>query len=78
MNEPQTPRIAANLRAEVGRLGISKSQLADVLHVSRETARKRLAGESVLTSEDLMNLNSAFGISPNDLLMTGADGKAVA
>lgn len=78
MNEPQTDRIAANLRAETARRGISKAQLADALHISRETARKRLKGESPLSSTDLLGLYSEFGISPTDLLMAGLNDEAVA
>ncbi|WP_337830544.1 helix-turn-helix domain-containing protein [Pseudonocardia sp. TMWB2A] len=70
--------LAAEIRAEIARLGMSRRRLA--LDIGREPSwlTKRLAGVIPMTTNDVESIATALGTSPVALVLATPSGRRVA
>lgn len=66
--ETTTRRVAANLRAELARQGMTQDDLAAALGVSQQAISRRLLGRGSLTVDDLEALARVLDTTPERLL----------
>jgi len=55
-------RIAANVRAEMGRRQITQTGLADVLNLSQTAVSRRLSGQVPFNVEELARIAAALNV----------------
>ena len=67
-DRPLTERVAEEVRALMGRYGVTQMQLVEVLHVSQTGVSKRLRGLIPFDINELGLLADYFGVDPGDLL----------
>lgn len=60
--------VAANVRAEAARLGLSQVVLAGRLGVSQETLSRRLTGRVPFDVDELVDVAGHLGVTPAELL----------
>ena len=60
--------VAAALRAEMARQGISQRQLADQLGHTQQWIQQRASGKTPITSDDFRRLAAVLGITPREFL----------
>lgn len=61
-------RIAANVRAEMARAGMTAYQLSELLGIHRNTATDRLAGRVAFSAQEVTILAARLGVTPDRLL----------
>lgn len=61
-NPTPRERVAANVRAEVGRRQITQAAVAEVLGKSQQTASKKLRGQVAFDVDELEALAQHFGV----------------
>ena len=52
--------VFSNLRAEMAREGVGIRDIADVLHVNRDTAERKLSRKSKIMLDDACKIKAAF------------------
>lgn len=72
MTQPLTETVAAEVRAELARRNISKTDAAAKLGISRTLLWNRLRGESPFTVDELEALAELLGIPAARFLSSGA------
>lgn len=70
-----TRRVAANLRAEVARQGLTQTALASRLNMSQQAVSRRLSGRHGLTVDDLQAFSEALDL-PIEQLIADQSAKA--
>lgn len=65
---PHRMAIAANVRAEVARKGIARSEVADLLGMSQSALSRRLTGTASFSAEDIAALADYLATSVDALL----------
>ena len=60
--DPITTKVAANVRAEMGRAGVSQAELASVLGLSQAAVSKRLRGSTRWRVDELAATASHLGV----------------
>lgn len=63
-----TDRVAAEIRAELGRQGITALEIAQRLSVSRSWMSYRLTGQQVIDLDDVEKIAAALGVPISQLL----------
>lgn len=61
-------RVAAEVRAWRGRMGVTQAQLAQVLNVSQPSISAKLRGKTPFDLDEIERLAAFFGITPAHLL----------
>jgi transcriptional regulator with XRE-family HTH domain len=72
MTQPLTETVAAEVRAELARRNISKTEAAAKLGISRTLLWNRLRGESPFTVDELEALAELLGVPAARFLTGGA------
>ncbi len=67
-NKPEVERVAANVRAELARRGISQTALAAKLQKSQPFVARRLSGRVALDVEDLAGIAAVLEIPMTELI----------
>lgn len=70
--QPATERVAAEVRALMGRHNVTQMQLRDVLGVSQPAISARLHGQVPFDANEIAALAEHFGVTPGDLFGAGA------
>ena len=65
--QPATERVAAEVRALMGRHNVTQMQLRDVLGVSQPAISARLHGQVPFDANEIEALAEYFDVSPGDL-----------
>lgn len=60
--------VAAEVRAEAARQGISISHLAEAARVTPKTCARKLRGRSGITTTDLWNFAHVLGVDASELV----------
>lgn len=61
-------RIAANVRAELGRANVSAVQMAQRIKIAPATFGRRMTGEVAFSAEEIVAIADQLGIEPGVLL----------
>lgn len=64
----RTEKVAAEIRAEMGRQLISLASLADVVGMPISTLRRSVNGHRALTLDELAAISEALSVSPAHLI----------
>jgi transcriptional regulator with XRE-family HTH domain len=67
-NKPEVERVAANVRAELARRGISQTALAVKLQKSQPFIARRLSGRVALDVADLAGIAAILDMSMSELV----------
>lgn len=68
MNTTSTARVAEAVAAAMEAADVSQNGLSEATHIPRPTLRRRLAGASSFTVEELILIADALGVSMTSLL----------
>jgi transcriptional regulator with XRE-family HTH domain len=68
--EGLTPRVAAEIRAEMARQGVSQRQIGEVLGISQPQVSKRLLGEVAFNTTELEKVAEFLGVPVTNFMHT--------
>lgn len=66
-------RVAANVRAEMARRGMTQRYVADLLGIAQQAVSARLRGKTPFTINEIGQLAQVFGLHP--AVMLGGEGR---
>lgn len=67
-NTEHRDAIAAEVRAQMARAGLTQADLAHLAHMTPQSLSKKLRGLTSFTVEELLRISGALGVSPAQLL----------
>jgi DNA-binding XRE family transcriptional regulator len=70
---PLHQRVAANVRAEMARYGVTQVRIANVLGVTQQTISAKKGGSTPFTLDELDLLAPLFGMTVNELIRGAKD-----
>ncbi len=77
---PLHERVAATIRAEMARFGVTQAQIASALKVSQQSVSSKRNGRTPFTLDELEVIAPMLGMSPAELVLgqrrAGGDGWA--
>lgn len=77
MNQEQIKKvIAGEVRAELGRQGKNRAELADMADISRSAINRKLNAEVSFTTEEILRVAKALNVSPSNFLNVGSTSQA--
>lgn len=68
MTQTTAERVGANVRAEMTRVGVSQTKLAEILGMSQPALSKRLLGKQVFDVDELTRVAAALELDVAELL----------
>lgn len=68
--------VAANVRAEIARAGVSQSSVAEALGISKAGLSRRMNGHLSFRVSELVAICDLIGISPHTLMSSGTSARA--
>lgn len=78
MQDNARVRIAANVRAELGRRGLSQRDAAAILSLPQNSVNLRVRGLRSFKAEEIAALAAALEVTPSDLMAGAIDRESVA
>ena len=61
-------RVAANVRAEMARVGVTQADLAEALHITQQSVSAKRSGKTPFTLNDLETIAPMFGMDVLELI----------
>ena len=68
MTQPLRSRVAAEVRAEIARQGITYATISDASDISRSSLSRKLAGASEFTLGELVRIAAALNVQASELI----------
>lgn len=75
-NTEHRSAVAAEIRANMARAGLTQADLADLAHISPQALSRKLNGKTHITVDELLALAAALDLAPSALLPLYAEGVA--